>query len=84
VSGSVDYGYDTDGVLTSKTTTGIGGAGANTYTYDGLPIAPLVNWHMLARLIPDARGHVVRGGGHLFLLERLGEMAGLVTRFLNG
>jgi RHS repeat-associated protein len=36
VSASVDYGYDNDNLLTSKTTTGVGGAGANTYTYDGM------------------------------------------------
>jgi len=49
---------------------------------DDDPIVPLVNGHMLARLIPHARLHVVRGGGHLFLLERPDEMAALVTRFL--
>ncbi|HEY6748145.1 MAG TPA: alpha/beta hydrolase [Mycobacteriales bacterium] len=32
--------------------------------------------------IPDARLHVVDGGGHLFLLERPAEMAALVTGFL--
>jgi pimeloyl-ACP methyl ester carboxylesterase len=35
-----------------------------------------------ARRIPDARLHVVDGGGHLFLLERPAEMAALVTGFL--
>jgi poly(3-hydroxyoctanoate) depolymerase len=38
---------------------------------------------MLARLIPGARLHVVRGGGHLLLLERPDEMAGLVSSFLT-
>ena len=36
---------------------------------DDDPIVPLVNGRILARLIPDARLHVVRGGGHLFVLE---------------
>ena len=49
---------------------------------DDDPIVPLVNGRMLARLIPDARLHVVRGGGHLFLLERPREMADLVAEFL--
>jgi poly(3-hydroxyoctanoate) depolymerase len=49
---------------------------------DDDPIVPLVNGRILARCIPDARLHVVPGGGHLFLLERPAEMAALVTRFL--
>ena len=48
------------------------------------PIVPLVNGRILARRIPDARLHVVRGGGHLFLLERPAETADLVTQFLHG
>jgi RHS repeat-associated protein len=31
---SIGYGYDADGDLTSKTTTGFAGAGSNTYGYD--------------------------------------------------
>jgi poly(3-hydroxyalkanoate) depolymerase len=49
---------------------------------DDDPIVPLLNGRLLARLIPDARLHVVRGGGHLFLLERPAEVAALVTGFL--
>jgi RHS repeat-associated protein len=33
---SADYGYDADGLLTSKITTGYTGSGTNSYTYDGL------------------------------------------------
>jgi poly(3-hydroxyoctanoate) depolymerase len=51
---------------------------------DDDPIVPLVNGRILARRIPDARLHVVRGGGHLFLLERPAEIAGLVADFLAG
>jgi len=51
---------------------------------DDDPIVPLVNGRMLRRLIPEARLHIVPGGGHLFLLERPAEMAGLVTGFLSG
>jgi poly(3-hydroxyoctanoate) depolymerase len=50
---------------------------------DDDPIVPLVNGRILARLIPDARLHVVRGGGHLFPLERPAEVAGLVADFLT-
>jgi poly(3-hydroxyoctanoate) depolymerase len=51
---------------------------------DDDPIVPLLNGYLLARLVRDARLHVVRGGGHLFLLERPAEMARLVTAFLDG
>jgi poly(3-hydroxyalkanoate) depolymerase len=49
---------------------------------DDDPIVPLLNGRILARRIPDARLHLVHGGGHLFLLERPAEMAALVTGFL--
>jgi poly(3-hydroxyoctanoate) depolymerase len=49
---------------------------------DDDPIVPLINGRILHRLIPHSRLHVVEGGGHLFLLERPFEMAGLVTEFL--
>jgi poly(3-hydroxyalkanoate) depolymerase len=49
---------------------------------DDDPIVPLPNGRILAHRIPDARLHVVPGGGHLFLLEQPAEMAALVTRFL--
>jgi poly(3-hydroxyoctanoate) depolymerase len=50
---------------------------------DDDPIVPLVNGRILARFIPDARLHVVPGGGHLFLLERPADMAALVADFLR-
>ncbi|SNS15773.1 poly(3-hydroxyalkanoate) depolymerase [Geodermatophilus pulveris] len=50
---------------------------------DDDPIVPLVNGRILAWRIPDARLHVVRGGGHLFILERPAEIADLVTAFLD-
>ena len=51
---------------------------------DDDPIVPLVNGRILARRIPHARLHVVRGGGHLFLLERPAQTADLVAAFLDG
>jgi poly(3-hydroxyalkanoate) depolymerase len=50
---------------------------------DDDPIVPLVNGRILAKLIPDARLHIVTDGGHLFLLERPAEIATLVTEFLT-
>jgi poly(3-hydroxyalkanoate) depolymerase len=51
---------------------------------DDDPIVPLINGRMLAWRIPDARLHIVRGGGHLFLLEHPAETAEIVAEFLNG
>lgn len=50
---------------------------------DDDPIVPAVNGRILARCIPGARLHIVRGGGHLFLLERPTEIAALVVDFLT-
>jgi len=45
-------------------------------------LVPVANGHILARLIPDARLVVARGGGHPFLLELAPATAGLVADFL--
>ena len=50
---------------------------------DADPIVRLVNGRLLASRIPDARLHVVRGGGHLFLFTRGKEMADVVADFLD-
>ena len=50
---------------------------------DDDPIIPVVNGRILAKCIPDARLHVIEGGGHLFLLERPAETAQLVATFLH-
>jgi len=46
------------------------------------PLVPVANGQILARLIPDARLVVVRGGGHLFLLQLAPEMATLIADFV--
>jgi poly(3-hydroxyoctanoate) depolymerase len=51
-------------------------------TGDDDPIVPVVNGRILACRIPNARLHVVRGGGHLFLLEDSDGTAAVVTDFL--
>jgi poly(3-hydroxyalkanoate) depolymerase len=50
---------------------------------DDDPIVPVLNAHLMTWRIPDARLHVVRRGGHLFVLERPAEIAGVVTSFLD-
>lgn len=51
---------------------------------DDDPIVPLLNARILTWRIPDARLHVVRGGGHLFLLEEPAYSAEVIARFLAG
>jgi poly(3-hydroxyalkanoate) depolymerase len=50
---------------------------------DDDPIVPVVNGKILTRVIPHARLEIIRGGGHLFLLERPTEIAALVADFLK-
>jgi poly(3-hydroxyoctanoate) depolymerase len=49
---------------------------------DDDPIVPLVNGRILARLIPDAALEVIRGGGHLFVLEAPVAVAARVGDFV--
>ena len=44
----------------------------------------LTNARLLARRLPNARLHVVEGGGHLFLLDQPQGPAGEITAFLDG
>ncbi len=46
-------------------------------------IVPLANSRLIARLIPDGRLHVERGGGHLFLLLRAARIAPILENFLD-
>jgi poly(3-hydroxyalkanoate) depolymerase len=50
---------------------------------DDDPIAPLVNSKMIASRLPSARLHVVPGGGHLFIMTHVAEIAPVVERFLG-
>jgi len=50
---------------------------------DDDPIVRLVNARVMTKRIPDARLHVVEGGGHLFLFTRALEMANIVSDFLD-
>jgi poly(3-hydroxyoctanoate) depolymerase len=50
---------------------------------DDDPIVPLINGRILAARIPNASLHIVKAGGHLFVLERPAHIADLVTGFLH-
>jgi poly(3-hydroxyoctanoate) depolymerase len=50
---------------------------------DADPSVPLRNARMLATRMPAARLHVVRGGGHLFLLDEPQAAAGPIAAFLD-
>ena len=50
---------------------------------DNDQIVPLANGRFLARLIPDARLEVVKGG-HLFLVSRAREVIPIIREFLDG
>jgi poly(3-hydroxyoctanoate) depolymerase len=50
---------------------------------DDDPVTPLINHRVMARLIPRARLHVIRGGGHLTLLDSPEIVAPEIVRFLR-
>jgi len=50
---------------------------------DDDPIVRTLNGRILAALIPDARLEMIRGGGHLFMLDQSREVADLVDAFLS-
>lgn len=50
---------------------------------DDDPLVPVINGRILAWRIPHATLRIVRGGGHLFLIERPAELAETVVAFLR-
>ena len=50
---------------------------------DDDPVTPLVNHRVIATLIPRARLHTVRGGGHLVLLDSADKVGPVITAFLR-
>jgi poly(3-hydroxyalkanoate) depolymerase len=50
---------------------------------DDDPVVPVLNAHLLAWRIPQSEFHVIRGGGHLFLIDQPEDVAPRVTRFLR-
>ena len=51
---------------------------------DDDPIVPLANSRIMARRMPEARLRVVRGGGHLFLLDQPETVVDEICTFLAG
>jgi len=51
---------------------------------DDDPVTPLVNHQVIAMLIPRAKLHTVKGGGHLALLDSADQVAPAIARFLQG
>jgi pimeloyl-ACP methyl ester carboxylesterase len=47
------------------------------------PSVPLRNARLLAARIPRASLHVVKGGGHLFLLDEPENVAPVIAAFLD-
>ena len=47
------------------------------------PSVPLRNARMLAARLPHARLHVVKGGGHLFLLDEPENVVDVIRSFLD-
>jgi pimeloyl-ACP methyl ester carboxylesterase len=47
------------------------------------PCVPLRNGRLLASRLPNARLHVVNGGGHLFLLDEPENAAPAIRAFLD-
>jgi poly(3-hydroxyalkanoate) depolymerase len=47
------------------------------------PSVPLCNGRVLAARLPDARLHVVKGGGHLFLIDEPQNVVGAIRTFLD-
>jgi len=50
---------------------------------DADSIVPLANGHILNFALPDARLHVIEGGGHLFMVTRADETANIIQGFLT-
>ena len=51
---------------------------------DDDPITPHVNHSIMATLMPHARLHTVRGGGHLALVDSPGQVGPVIAGFLGG
>ncbi|MFE9765900.1 LamG-like jellyroll fold domain-containing protein [Streptomyces sp. NPDC005808] len=72
---SFGYGYDADGNLTSKTTTGVSGASANTYTYDWSD--RLTSWNngsTTTSYAYDASGNRIRNGSDVYTYDARDEL----------
>ncbi|WP_329401831.1 LamG-like jellyroll fold domain-containing protein [Streptomyces melanogenes] len=72
---SVSYGYDENGNETSKTTTGVAGASANTYTYDWANrLSSWNNGTTTESYGYDASGNRTRVGGDTYTYDARNEL----------
>ena len=46
-------------------------------------IVPLINGRVLQYFLPNAEVHIVEGGGHLFIVSRLGQILPVMRKFLD-
>ncbi|MER5181772.1 LamG-like jellyroll fold domain-containing protein [Streptomyces sp. NPDC002896] len=72
---SFAYGYDNNGNLTSKTTTGVSGASSNTYTYDWSD--RLTSWNngsTTKQYTYDASGNRIRVGSDVYTYDARDEL----------
>ncbi|MGW5658681.1 LamG-like jellyroll fold domain-containing protein [Streptomyces sp. NPDC003758] len=72
---SFGYGYDNNGNLTSKTTTGVSGASSNTYTYDWAN--RLTSWNngtTTTQYAYDASGNRIRNGSNVYTYDERDEL----------
>lgn len=73
--GMIDYGYDQNGNLTSKTTTGFAGASTNTYTYD--LANRLTSWtrgSTTTTYAYDASGNRIQAGAKAFTYDARNQL----------
>ena len=47
-------------------------------------IVPLINGQVLKYFLPNATLHIVKGGGHLFVVSRLKQITPVIREFLDG
>jgi RHS repeat-associated protein len=74
---SITYGYDNDGNLMSKATTGVTGASGNTYTYDYAN--RLKSWNNGTTNTPyeyDLSGNRTRSGSNVYTYDARDELTG--------
>ncbi|WP_282205905.1 LamG-like jellyroll fold domain-containing protein [Kitasatospora fiedleri] len=72
---SIGYGYDVNSNLTSKTTTGVAGAAANTYTYDWAN--RLTSWNngtATTAYAYDASGNRIQVGSNVYTYDQRDQL----------
>jgi large repetitive protein len=74
---SVGYGYDSDGQVTSETTTGLAGPASSTYTYD--QAGRLTSWNngtSTTQYGYDSNGNLTQSGSKTYTYDARNQMTG--------